>query len=91
MKILTILGTRPEIIRLSVLIPKLDNLTDHTLLHTGQNYAPELDSIFFESMKIRSPDINLEVRSETVFGQIGKIFEMVESWISKACFPTKGC
>ncbi|MDT7041648.1 non-hydrolyzing UDP-N-acetylglucosamine 2-epimerase [Candidatus Nitronereus thalassa] len=83
MKVLTILGTRPEIIRLSLLIPKLDKLTNHTLLHTGQNYTPELDSIFFESMKIRSPDINLDVRSKKVFGQIGRILEMVEGWIEK--------
>ncbi len=43
MKVLTILGTRPEIIRLSLIIGKLDELSEHALLHTGQNYAPELD------------------------------------------------
>lgn len=83
MKALTILGTRPEIIRLSLIIGKLDRLTDHTLLHTGQNYAPELDSIFFESMKVREPDVYLDSRSETAFRQIGKILEGAEKWISE--------
>ncbi|MGB3680983.1 MAG: UDP-N-acetylglucosamine 2-epimerase (non-hydrolyzing) [Rubrobacteraceae bacterium] len=83
MKVLTILGTRPEIIRLSLIIEKLDRLTDHTLLHTGQNYAPELDSIFFENMKIRKPDVYLDSRSETLFRQIGKILEGAEKWISE--------
>lgn len=83
MKVLTILGTRPEIIRLSLIIGKLDRLTDHTLLHTGQNYAPELDSIFFENMKIREPDVYLDSRSETLFRQIGKILEGAEKWMSE--------
>lgn len=82
MKVLTILGTRPEIIRLSLIVGKLDRLTDHTLLHTGQNYAPELDSIFFEGMKIRKPDIYLDTRSETLFKQIGKILEGAEKWVA---------
>jgi len=84
MKVMTILGTRPEIIRLSLIISKLDRWTEHILLHTGQNYEPELDSIFFETMKIRRPDAYLDSRSETVFGQIAKIFEYVEAWIEKA-------
>ncbi|MGH7207190.1 MAG: non-hydrolyzing UDP-N-acetylglucosamine 2-epimerase [Nitrospiraceae bacterium] len=83
MKVMTILGTRPEIIRLSLIIPKLDRWTDHTLLHTGQNYEPELDTIFFETMKIRRPDACLDSRSKTVFGQIAKILEYVETWIEK--------
>ncbi len=83
MKVITILGTRPEIIRLSLIITKLDRWTDHTLLHTGQNYEPELDSIFFETMKIRRPNAYLDSRSETVFGQIAKILEFVEAWIDR--------
>ena len=83
MKVLTILGTRPEIIRLSLIIRKLDDLADHTLLHTGQNYAPELDRIFFENMRIRRPDVHLDTRSETTFRQIGKILEGAEKWISE--------
>jgi UDP-N-acetylglucosamine 2-epimerase (non-hydrolysing) len=83
LRVLTILGTRPEIIRLSLIIGKLDRLTDHTLLHTGQNYAPELDSIFFESMEIREPDVYLDSRSETLFRQVGKILEGVEKWVGE--------
>lgn len=83
MKVLTILGTRPEIIRLSLIIDKLDRLTEHTLLHTGQNYAPELDSIFFENMKIREPDVYLDSRSDTLFRRIGRILEGTEKWIAE--------
>jgi UDP-N-acetylglucosamine 2-epimerase (non-hydrolysing) len=56
LKVLTILGTRPEFIRLSRIIPKLDRLCDHTVIHTGQNYDPNLSDIFFEEMGIRPPD-----------------------------------
>jgi UDP-N-acetylglucosamine 2-epimerase (non-hydrolysing) len=83
LKVLTILGTRPEIIRLSLIIRKLDDLAEHTLLHTGQNYAPELDRVFFENMRIRRPDVQLDTRSETTFRQIGKILEGAEKWISE--------
>lgn len=82
MKVLTILGTRPEIIRLSLIIGKLDRLTEHTLLHTGQNYTPELDSIFFNTLGIREPDIRLDTRSETPFSQIAKILEGAERIIT---------
>jgi UDP-N-acetylglucosamine 2-epimerase (non-hydrolysing) len=83
LKVLTILGTRPEIIRLSLIIGKLDGLTDHTLLHTGQNYAPELDRVFFENMKIRDPDVYLETRSPTVFRTIARILEGTEKWVAE--------
>lgn len=83
MKVLTILGTRPEIIRLSLIIAKLDNLTDHTLLHTGQNYAPELDRVFFENMKIRDPDVYLDSKSPTVFRTVARILEGAEKWVAE--------
>jgi UDP-N-acetylglucosamine 2-epimerase (non-hydrolysing) len=83
LKVLTILGTRPEIIRLSLIIGKLDGLTDHTLLHTGQNYAPELDRVFFENMKVRNPDVYLETRSPTVFRTIARILEGTEKWVAE--------
>ena len=53
-KILTILGTRPEIIRLSEIIPKLDRFTNHILVHTGQNYDFNLDKVFFNNFRIRN-------------------------------------
>lgn len=56
MKILTVLGTRPEIIRLSLIIQKLDALCDHVLVHTGQNFDPNLNDIFFKQLSIRTPD-----------------------------------
>ncbi|WP_283131121.1 non-hydrolyzing UDP-N-acetylglucosamine 2-epimerase [Enterovibrio norvegicus] len=59
-KVVTVVGTRPEIIRLSRTIAKLDKFTDHTLVHTGQNYDYELNQIFFDDLGIRSPDVFLE-------------------------------
>jgi len=73
MKILTILGTRPEIIRLCLLIEKLDRASQHILVHTGQNYSPGLSSLFFEQLHLRQPDHFLGVESGTVGEQIGKI------------------
>lgn len=59
MKVMTVVGTRPELIRLSRVIAKLDDACDHILVHTGQNYDYELNQIFFEDLEIRSPDIFL--------------------------------
>jgi len=73
MKIMTILGTRPEIIRLSLVIGKLDRLCDHILVYTGQNFDPGLSDVFFEELRIRRPDHFLDVRGETSGEQIGKI------------------
>ena len=64
MKIATILGTRPELIKLSETIKLLDKYTDHTFIHTGQNYDYELDEIFYEDLNLRKPDHNL--KSKTV-------------------------
>ena len=61
LKTMTVVGTRPEIIRLSRLIPKMDQITDHVLVHTGQNFSRELNEVFFEDLELRTPDINLEV------------------------------
>ena len=63
-KVMTIIGTRPEIIRLSRVIEKLDAFCDHTLVHTGQNYDYELNKIFFEDMNIRMPDKFLKIEIE---------------------------
>lgn len=60
LKVMTIVGTRPEIIRLSRTIAKLDEFCDHTLVHTGQNYDYELNQIFFDDLGIRAPDVFLE-------------------------------
>jgi UDP-N-acetylglucosamine 2-epimerase (non-hydrolysing) len=73
MKIITILGTRPEIIRLSRIIPKLDRFCNHVLVHTGQNFDKNLSDIFFRQLQIREPDYFLGIRSDSFGEQIGKI------------------
>jgi len=73
MKIMTVLGTRPEIIRLSLIIKKLDKYCDHVLVHTGQNYNPELNEIFFDELNLRRPDYYLGVKADTFSEQIGRI------------------
>ncbi len=73
MKVFTVLGTRPEIIRLSLIIPKLDALVDHTVIHTGQNYDRTLSDIFFEQLSVRQPDYYLGARG-TLAEQTAKIF-----------------
>lgn len=75
---MTILGTRPEIIRLSRVIEKLDGLCNHVLVHTGQNFDPNLNDIFFHQLNVRQPDHFLNVRGETFGEQIGKILQASE-------------
>jgi UDP-N-acetylglucosamine 2-epimerase (non-hydrolysing) len=78
MKIMTVLGTRPEIIRLSRVIPLLDQLCEHRLVHTGQNFDPNLSDIFFQQLGIRSPDDYLDVRADSMGKQIGEILSRGE-------------
>lgn len=82
MKIMTILGTRPEIIRLSRVIPKLDQLCQHVLVHTGQNYDPRLNDIFFTELGLRSPDYLLNCSSANNMEQIASILIQCEKIIS---------
>jgi UDP-N-acetylglucosamine 2-epimerase (non-hydrolysing) len=79
MKIMTILGTRPEIIRLSLIIPKLDVLSQHTLLYTGQNFDPRLKDIFFDELKVRQPDIDLAIQADHVGDQIGRMISGIDA------------
>ena len=72
-KVVTVLGTRPEIIRLSVIIKKFDNFFDHTLVHTGQNYDYTLNEIFFEELNIRKPDFFLEVVGQDLGETMGNV------------------
>ena len=78
MKVITVLGTRPEIIRLSRIIPKLDKYTDHIIIHTGQNYDYELNQIFFEDLSIRKPDYFLDAASKTSTETIGNILIKID-------------
>ena len=70
---MTILGTRPEIIKLSKVINEVDKYFDHTLVHTGQNYDYELNEIFFNDLEVRKPDYFLDVASERTGETIGNI------------------
>jgi len=76
MKVMTIVGTRPEIIKLATVIPELDKYTEHILVHTGQNYDYELNEIFFEGMGIRKPDIFMNAAGETPAETIGNVIKI---------------
>ena len=78
MKVMPILGTRPEIIRLSRIIPRLDQLCEHLLALTGQNFDPNLSEIFFEELKVRAPDHFLGVQGMSFGDQIGQIIRASE-------------
>jgi UDP-N-acetyl-L-fucosamine synthase len=73
MRVMTIVGTRPELIRLSRVIAELDRTCDHCLVHTGQNYDYELNQVFFEDLGIRQPDRFLEAAGATAAETIGKV------------------
>jgi len=75
MKIATIVGTRPELIKLSRVVAELDQTANHVLIHTGQNYDWELNGIFFKDLKIRKPDHFLEVVGSNLGETLGKIIE----------------
>jgi len=82
-KVMTILGTRPEIIRLSEIIKRLDNYANHILVHTNQNYDYELNQIFFEELGLRKPDYVLDVKGDTIGDQIGQILSQCEAVMMK--------
>lgn len=73
MKVMTIVGTRPEIIKLSRVLNELDKYTEHTLVHTGQNFDYELNGIFFAQMQIRRPDYFLDAVGKTTAETIGNV------------------
>lgn len=83
LKVITILGTRPEIIRLSLIIPELDRLCNHILIHTGQNFDPQLSEVFFKELEIRQPDAYLDVRSGSFGEQVGEILQKTEGILLK--------
>jgi len=75
---MTVLGTRPEIIRLSRVIAALDVATDHVLVHTGQNYDDELNGVFFRDLEIRRPDHFLEAAGSTAAETIGQVIIRID-------------
>ena len=72
LKVMTVVGTRPELIRLSRVISELNKYTSHTLVHTGQNYDYELNEIFFDDLKIKKPNYFLNSNGDTPMKTIGK-------------------
>ncbi|MEO5808365.1 non-hydrolyzing UDP-N-acetylglucosamine 2-epimerase [Devosia sp.] len=83
LKVMTIVGTRPEIIRLSRVIEKFDRHFDHILVHTGQNYDYELNQVFFKDLGIRAPDYFLEVAGATAGETIGKVIIAADALFEK--------
>lgn len=75
LKVLTIVGTRPEIIKLSCVLRELDEHTEHVLVHTGQNFDYELNEILFRDLGLRKPDHFLEAARDTVAGTIAAVIE----------------
>ena len=78
LKVVTVVGTRPEIIRLAPTIKRLDQFTDHVLVHTGQNYDYELNEVFFEDLGLRKPDYFLEADTTSLGRVLGSILEKTE-------------
>ena len=83
LKVVTIVGTRPEIIRLSRVIAELDLYCDNTLVHTGQNHDYELNEVFFEQLKIRKPDVFLNAASSSPAQTIGNIIIKFDGFLEK--------
>jgi len=84
LKVVTVVGTRPEIIRLSRIIVKLDEFCDHTLVHSGQNYDYELNQIFFDDLGIRSPDIFLECAGATAAETMAQVISKSDAVFADA-------
>ena len=84
-KVMTVVGTRPEIIRLSETIKELDAKTEHVLVHTGQNYDYELNEIFFKDLGLRKPDYFLsgDIKNLQPMAKIGEIFSKIEPVLEK--------
>ena len=83
MKVMTIIGTRPEIIKMSRVIAELEKYVEHVLVHTGQNYDYELNEVFFENLQVKKPDYFLEVAGKNVAHTIGNIISKSDDVMDK--------
>lgn len=83
MKVMTVVGTRPEIIRLSRVMAALDAQVDHTVVHTGQNYDYELSEVFFDDLEIRKPDFFLEAAGATPAETIGQVIARIDPLLAQ--------
>jgi UDP-N-acetylglucosamine 2-epimerase (non-hydrolysing) len=86
LKVMTLIGTRPEIIRLSRVIAKLDKYCDHRLIHTGQNYDWELNEVFFGDLEIRAPDLFLGAAGGSAAETIGNVIKAVDHLLAEEAF-----
>lgn len=82
-KVMTILGTRPDIIKLSRVMAELDKTVNHILVHTGQNYDYELNQVFFDDLEVKKPDYFLNVAAETPAGTIANVIKFSDEIIEK--------
>jgi UDP-N-acetylglucosamine 2-epimerase (non-hydrolysing) len=82
-RVLTIVGTRPEVIRLSRIIPRLDRASEHVLVHTGQNYDHALNGLLFEELGVRAPDVQLGVKAATFGAQVGQLLARGEQLLAE--------
>ena len=83
LKVITVIGTRPEIIKLSQVIEILDKNLNHVLVHTGQNYDYELNEIFFKELAVRKPDYFLSINTASLGKSIGEIISKTEEVLLK--------
>jgi UDP-N-acetylglucosamine 2-epimerase len=83
MKVMTVVGTRPEIIRLSRVMAALDRYVEHVIVHTGQNYDYELNEVFFEDLEIRRPDCFLEAAGKTACETVGQIIARIDDMLGE--------
>ncbi len=83
LKVMTIVGTRPELIKMSRVIAEFDQHTQHILVHTGQNYDFELNQVFFDDLEIRKPDYFLEAVGDNAAQTIGRIIEKADEVMAK--------
>jgi UDP-N-acetylglucosamine 2-epimerase (non-hydrolysing) len=83
MKVMTIFGTRPEIIRLNLILKILDQHCEHITVHTGQNYQESLSDIFIKDLQVRTPDEHLGIKSKTFGEQIGQILQKTDLVLEK--------
>ena len=85
MKVMTIVGTRPEIIKLSRVIHEFDQHIEHILVHTGQNYDYELNEVFFQELAIRKPDYFLDAAGENAAHTIGNVIARTDDLLAQVC------
>ena len=82
LKVMTIVGTRPELIKLSRVIAELDKTSNHILVHTGQNYDDELNKVFFEDLEIRQPDYYLNAAGDSAVETVAQVISKVDPVIT---------